>query len=226
MFNLLREGDNQVNKMPFQRKYPEPKSGDRIGIRTVVGSAGKDKDGKRVWMVVCDCGTERVISEGEVRARQSCGCKRIETTIKAKTTHGDCKSKEFMAWAAMMTRCRNPKQACFKNYGGRGISVCTRWQKYEHFLADMGRKPSLRHTLERIDNDGNYEPKNCRWATRSEQALNKRNNRWISFGKETLTLTEWARKLGCSNAMISQRLDKGWSVEKTLTTPVGEGWRK
>ena len=122
----------------------------------------------------------------------------------------------YRIWASMLTRCRNPKQQNYHLYGGRGITVCRRWEKFECFLLDMGEKPKGM-TLDRIDNSGNYEPKNCRWTSLKTQARNKRNNRWITAFDETKTLAEWAEVTGINATTIAQRIDVyGWQVERAL----------
>jgi hypothetical protein len=119
----------------------------------------------------------------------------------------------------MIERCRNPKVAFFKHYGGRGISVCERWQTFENFYADMGPMPTARHTVERKDTNGNYEPSNCRWATRREQARNTRTNRRVTFDGKTLCVAEWAEQTGLPAHTIAERLRAGWSVHDALTKP-------
>lgn len=120
----------------------------------------------------------------------------------------------------MLHRCTQPHNGRYASYGGRGITVCERWHSFENFIADMGSRPDGT-TLDRFpNNDGSYEPGNCRWATPKEQSSNRRSNRFLTFGGETLTLTEWARRLGVGHRTLGQRLDKwGWSVERTLSTP-------
>ncbi|MGY8988455.1 MAG: hypothetical protein ACKVG7_07840, partial [Flavobacteriales bacterium] len=109
----------------------------------------------------------------------------------------------------------------YDGYGGRGISVCDRWRdSFENFLADMGERPSNEHSIDRKDNDGNYEPDNCRWATKKEQGRNRRSNRILTFNNKTQTLIEWSEELGISSAVIRQRIKaSGWSIEEALTTP-------
>lgn len=127
----------------------------------------------------CACGTEktiawRAIKNGDTR---SCGCLSKERISAANLTHGDTTggpSPEWIVWRAMHQRCEDQKHKSYKDYGGRGITICERWQTFEPFLVDMGRRPSPSHTLDRRENDGNYEPRNCRWATKSEQARNRR----------------------------------------------------
>lgn len=124
---------------------------------------------------------------------------------------------EYRAWCHMRDRCNRPKCQGYKNWGGRGILVCDRWNSFANFLADMGFKPGLKYTLERIDNDGNYEPENCRWATYSEQHRNKRTTRILSFGGTALPLKDWASKLGINESTLSKRINHyGWSIERAL----------
>lgn len=127
---------------------------------------------------------------------------------------------EYRAWSGMRTRCRNPKFVDWMIYGGRGIKVCDRWNSFAMFFADIGAKPSPRHSVDRIDSDGNYEPGNCRWATAKEQANNWRTrNRKLTFNGETLPLPEWAARLGVTRESLRDRIDSGWSLQKALTTP-------
>jgi hypothetical protein len=120
----------------------------------------------------------------------------------------------------MWDRCRRASCAAYQNYGGRGITVCDRWRSFENFLDDMKEKPSLRHSIERIDNDKSYEPDNCRWATRVEQDLNKRTNRLLTWQGKTQPACAWELELGISKTVLRNRLSKGWTVEMALSTPV------
>lgn len=121
----------------------------------------------------------------------------------------------------MLQRCHNPKDKFYSDYGGRGIEVCDRWKEsFDNFIFDMGNRPSSKHSIDRIDVNGDYEPTNCRWADAVQQGRNKRNNRRIILGNETRCLSEWSEITGLKAHTIAMRLKLGWGVEKALTTPV------
>jgi hypothetical protein len=157
--------------------------GQRFGRLVILERCKNSAAGKPRFRCECDCGNSTVVSGADLRRghTQSCGCLHHELQAdrmrQRNFKHGealnDRRSTEYVSWLTMMRRCDNPNQAAWSRYGGRGISVCERWHSYEKFLADMGRKPTPRHTLDRIDGDGHYEPANCRWATYSEQRLNR-----------------------------------------------------
>lgn len=123
---------------------------------------------------------------------------------------------EKSRWRAMKARCFNPNNRKYPRYGARGITVCERWLVFENFLADMGPRPSPRHSIDRINNDGNYEPSNCRWATMPEQMRNSIAARWVTFNGETLTVTDWAQRLGITQGSMSRRLSV-WPLERAMT---------
>ena len=195
-----------------------------------------DRGLNRGWMVLCrcECGTEKWILEEHVKNghTRSCGCVRKQTSSERRYKHGDtvagkgsgkrkC-SVEYNTWSGMKERCYNAASKYYKYYGGRGIELCPRWlESFNNFLADMGRRPSPKHSIDRIDNDGNYEPGNCHWATRLEQAANKRSTRKLTLNGETHHLRDWSSVTGIKRATISNRLFSGWTVEEALTTPVG-----
>jgi hypothetical protein len=133
--------------------------------------------------------------------------------------HRLTKTPTYHSWRQMRNRCQNPKATQWPLYGARGITVCERWQSFDNFLADMGLRPSGT-TLDRINNDGNYEPANCRWADGSTQSSNKRNNRVLTAFGRSMTITTWERVMGLGRNNISLRIDTlGWSVEKAISTP-------
>lgn len=131
------------------------------------------------------------------------------------------KLPEYPIWCAMKRRCLSKASHAYKDYGGRGITVCERWQRsFADFLADMGPRPGPLVTLDRIDNDGNYEPGNCRWATRSEQARNRRSCIILEFNGERLTLVDWAERYGMERYQLEHRVRLGWPLERALAEPI------
>lgn len=177
----------------------------------------------RVVSCRCDCGTERPVRVSKLRdgTSKSCGCWRNDNL----TTHGMTasaarkSSHEYWIWNMVVQRCRNPRVKNWMDYGGRGITVCDSWLKFENFYSDMGRRPSDRHSLERKDNNAGYCKDNCLWATRMEQSKNKRNNRMLTAFGKTLHLAEWSREYGVQHPTILYRLNAGWPVEKAVSQP-------
>lgn len=194
--------------------------GQRFGRLIVIERAPQLSVGNVRWRCLCDCGGETVTQAGSLISGRtlSCGCVKAELALIANTTHGKSQSATYRSWAKMKARCTNPKAKEFVNYGGRGIQLCDRWYEFENFLADMGERPEGK-TLDRIDNEGNYEPSNCRWATWAQQSMNKRNTRNFTLDGETLHLNEWAARWGLPRATLIHRLERGWSFERALKTP-------
>lgn len=197
--------------------------GQRYGRLTIVSYAGHAKNSRSCWNCVCDCGAEFVATGCLLRqgCTSSCGCLRKEHAVNINYVHGQTESPEWNSWIGMIRRCTNPKYKGFERYGGRGIQVCERWSIFENFIADMGHKPTPLHSIDRFPNvDGNYEPSNCRWATSKQQAQNRRDNALLTFRGETKCITAWEEQFGFSRFTIRQRLNRGWPVEKALTTPI------
>jgi hypothetical protein len=167
--------------------------------------------------VVCpDCQkTRQLVRSGEMKTRRCNSCAKKGNRV----THGMSETRTYRIWCSMYTRCNYQKNVSYKNYGGRGITICERWRSFENFFADMGHPPSDKHSIDRVNNDGNYEPSNCRWATPNEQAGNSRNAIRLTFGGLTFSISEWSRRTGLKRATINARIEKGWSAERALTTP-------
>lgn len=170
----------------------------------------RTNDGAVKWVCQCDCGNKSNIrSKSKTGETQSCGCINKEQLSKAKFKHGYSRKTtvEYRAWKAMRQRCYNQNYEHYKHYGGRGIKVCGSWlNSFECFLIDMGRKPSKKHSLDRVRTDGDYGPENCRWATQIEQTNNKRNNHWIEHNNMRKTLSQWKVFLRCNNLSRSMKL--------------------
>jgi hypothetical protein len=134
--------------------------------------------------------------------------------------HGATDTPEYGVWLDMRRRCRDRKHSRYYCYGARGVQVCERWGEFANFIADMGPRPSAKHSIERDDNDGDYTPENCRWATLEEQANNKRRNVFVTWDGKRQTVAQWAREIGMKAETLRARLLKGWSAEQALFTPV------
>lgn len=211
---------------------PTPDLTGRVfGRLTVIRSADKcTSHGQARWFCSCSCGgTKTVLAQSLARGNtSSCGCFRREFSSFKSTTHGHCRTggkrrtPEYNSWRGMIERCTNPRSIGWKRYGGRGIEVCERWRNsFIAFLSDLGPRPTARHTLERSNNNRNYEPGNVSWALPPVQARNKRNNRFLVLGNERHTLSEWARRIGLKRTTLEMRLNShGWTVERALSEPV------
>lgn len=178
-------------------------SGQRFGAWVVVRESGRDKHGQALWECRCGCGAKRTIPGGRLRKGESgsCGCAKPTACAAASTRHGHAArgrlSPEYRTWSNMIDRCERAANRQYADYGGRGVTVCERWRAdFANFFADMGLRPSLSHTIERIDNSRGYEQGNCRWATRTEQNRNKRSNLWTVVDGERMLLIDASRRLG------------------------------
>ncbi len=196
-----------------------------FGRLTVVKHLGP-RNGQHWWLCVCVCGKEKAVAANHLRSgrTKSCGCLHDESSHKSNRKHGLSKTRiEKIRWH-MLDRCRNPNNEHYEDYGGRGIVVCERWiNSLIAFAEDMGLPPTPQHSIDRIDNNGNYEPGNCRWATQTEQMRNTRVNTLLTFNGKTQCLKAWADEIGIRASTLCQRLYVlGWSVQRTLATPTGK----
>lgn len=181
--------------------------------------------GKKVyWLCLCDCGKSVTVFGHHLRrgAIKSCGCYRRSIEFKNKQSikaykHGYSKTSEYAIWAGIIKRCENINCKGYVKYGGRGIKVCPEWRNsFEQFIKDMGPRPP-KHSIDRIDTEGNYEPSNCRWATSDQQANNRKTNKTISFNGLILTISQWSKITGIKKDLLQYRLAKGWKPEYILT---------
>lgn len=214
--NSLRSGDTK------SCGHIEDLTGQRFGKLLVVGrddSPQTTKQKRIKWACACGCGNFTSVSSGNLKNGNtaSCGCEKYAN----RGTHGMTNTPTYKAWDAMIQRCTNSNDARYKDYGGRGITVCDRWLKFSNFLEDMGVKPAGLE-LDRIDNNGGYFLDNCRWISGIENKRNTRGNRYLVYGGEKLCVAAWAEKLGINKGTITNRLSRGWSVEETLSTPVSK----
>lgn len=200
-------------------------TGNIYGKLTVLQFA-EMRRGLAYWHCRCECGTMTIVAGADLRKKStvSCGCHRA-------SAGGGYKTTEYSSWKEMKARCYNQNDTGYHWHGGRGIRICKNWRHtFPQFLADMGKKPSTEHSIERIDNDGNYScgqceecvakgwPANCKWATDLEQRQNTRKTRLLTYNGETHGLREWARRLGISHCTLRSRLAKGWPIEKVFSS--------
>jgi len=200
---------------------PIDMTGQRYGRLSVIEMAGHNKHRQRLWRCVCDCGETTEVIGHLLRygQTQSCGCLQKEAIASVNKKHGKSKSQIWFMHRSMMDRCYLQTSTAYKNYGGRGITVCKRWHDFENFYADMGDKPKGM-TLERIDNDGPYSPDNVRWASYKDQANNRRNNVVLEFQGRKQTMQQWSDEMGLKIQTVWARLNRGWSVDRALTEEV------
>lgn len=208
------------------KNWAEDLTGSLFGYLTVIGFGPVVKS-KQTYSCKCVCGAIKNLGKSHLVRNnvRSCGCKRIESITK----HGHNKkgktTQEYIAWGRMLARCNDPSLPEWVNYGARGITVHERWHDFRAFLKDMGHKPGPDYSIERLNNDLGYGPDNCVWATRTEQARNKRNNLILEFDGERRCLAEWCEKLDLDYGTVHARVSVyGWSVERSLTTPTNRGW--
>lgn len=207
-----------VNKQRFRDL-----SDQYFGRLRAIATVGKSRHGKYLWKCCCNCGIQLIVVGGDLVSGKtlSCGCLSREKVVERNTSHRLTNTRPYRIWANIIQRCTNSIMGnSWTNYGGRGIEVCDRWlHSFENFLEDMGHPPSFKQSIDRIDNEGDYESGNCRWATREEQANNKRNNVLITHKEKTQTVAQWAKDLGVNHGMIRHRLKAGISPKDALLQP-------
>lgn len=236
----------RVRIQPSNKKFQDI-TGETFGRLTVKHFSGKDKWGKVKWVCECSCGCneiEVIASKLKSGHTRSCGClqrdavrqtgkdntgrflldgKKLNREGIVNNVSGESHSVEYITWRGMLERCSDKRSNTYKNYGGRGIKVCERWHTYRNFLKDMGRRPSNKNSIDRIDVNGDYCPENCRWADDKQQGRNRRNNSIYEHDGRKQCLVEWSEELDIKYQILLDRLGKlGWSVEKAFTTPENE----
>lgn len=198
--------------MATQKEIKHCYPGDRFGRLTVVSRFENDRFGRAQWLCVCDCGKEHVAAFFRMKSghTKSCGCIK-----RGNVTHGMSDSKTYNSWLGMKQRCNYQGHAGYSRYGGRGISVCSRWDSFENFLADMGERPDGM-SIDRIDPNGNYEPGNCKWATIYEQQRNRRSNINVTIGGVTKCIKDWCDDMGRNVDRVYGFIRRGCTPEEAL----------
>jgi hypothetical protein len=207
---------------PLSKKIKDIR-GMKFGMLAVTGFAGINaRNNQAMWDVLCDCGATAIKDGADLRngGVKSCGCSTDRLIGAGNTKHGDSHGPLHRVWGGMLDRCERENNVAWKDYGGRGIKVCERWHDYRMFKEDMGSGYAKGLQIDRINNDGNYEPGNCKWSTCKEQGNNRRSNRRLQFDGLNLTISEWSDKTGFSHGVLCKRLKLGWPIEKVLTHPL------
>jgi len=196
-------------------------TGKKLGRLTAIEFVPR-KGRRSKWRCVCDCGNEALVDGHRLRSggTLSCGCFRQEVTGRKNLSHGMTKTGEYRCWSAMKRRCYNENCKDYADYGSRGIRVCKAWRdSFEAFLRDMGTRPSIAHTIDRLDSNGDYEPTNCRWATPVRQGRNRRCSKLLTLHGRSQCAADWADELKIPKNTIYQRIACGWDDERILTQP-------
>jgi hypothetical protein len=207
----------------IQRKKRISLLGQRFGKLIVISKTDKRLDGHICWLCKCDCGNEKILNGRNLRNGNttSCGCYRNSEIKKRFITHGESAngkwSNEYNCWHHIKSRCINVNNKNYKHYGGRGITICDEWiNDFSSFLKDMGRKPTLKHSIERIDNNKGYCKENCRWATQREQCNNRRDNKKTVFDNKEYTISQLGEKLGIRSDRLRWQLKMNWTFEQII----------
>jgi len=191
---------------------------EKYGLLTFHKEAGVNKHGKTLWELKCDCGKTTVAVASQVRSGKTKSCGHLKTQGNRRT-HGKRSSKVYTAWCNMKARCMNTFHKQYKDYGGRGIMFQDSWKVFESFYLDVGDPPTMKHTLDRIDNSGNYTKDNVRWALRYTQARNSRQNIWVAINGTIKCLYDWCDEYNISAGSVYKRMSKGIDVVTAITKP-------
>lgn len=205
------------NRYSFDKSIHEKTIGEKYGMMTVTKFIKHEIRKHAYYKCICECGNSSIVDIQKLKSghTKSCGCYRIKKVNEFNFKHGMCGNKSYEIWKGIVGRCNDKNNS---KYGGRGIKVCERWKIFLNFYKDMGDVPNGM-TIERINNNGNYEKSNCKWADKLEQANNRRDNHRIEFNGKTQTMQQWVRETGINQGTLSQRINKmKWDVERALTT--------
>lgn len=197
---------------------------EKFGSLTFVKEAGSNKHGKAMWKLICDCGNETTAIASAVRTgrTKSCGCGKRRGS---RRTHGQRGSRLYTIWCNMKARCDNQKHPAYHNYGGRGVAYDPTWSDFSVFAASVGEPPSDMHSLDRVDNSRGYAADNVRWATRSVQSRNKRQNVWVRIGARVKCLHDWCAEFGITAGAVYRRMGCGEDIVSAITRPKADRFR-
>jgi hypothetical protein len=214
-YRRAKRGDDLT--APMKGSRPQDHTGKRFGMWVAV-SRSANKGTRTAWLCRCDCGKEESVLTCHLVSGKSfsCGCNKYLLQAKRLTTHGMSNSDEYRIWSLMIGRCTNSSNTSYKDYGGRGISVCDRWKDFTNFYSDIGPRPTKGHSIGRVDNDKGYSPDNCRWETHEQQANNTRRNSYHVIDGERKTLAEICRERGLNYGTVKWRIYNGESILEAI----------
>lgn len=204
-----------------------PLIGLRFGALVPIARAGSQRR-YAMWLCACDCGQQVTVRSDHLLygVKKACQINNHRWRVPKPPGVTTKYRSEFKSWEHMRRRCNDPKEKTYANYGGRGIKVCARWGKFANFIADMGPKPSPKHTIDRKNNNGNYTPKNCWWATPRQQSRNTRRSVFVRYEGKRVLLCDLVEQLGLNRQMVYGRLKIGWSLKDALSLPVRKKVKK
>ena len=206
--------------------------GNTYGLLTVIEATNKrGHGGSIIWKCKCQCGNIVEVESREIRTRKSCGCLRKARSLdfgERMMKHSESHTRLYGIWSNIKNRCCNPNDKRYKDYGGRGVQICDEWANSYTCFANWAKAHGYNEKLsiDRIDNNGNYNPQNCKWSTSKEQAVNKRSNKIITFKGKTMTMKEWADEVRLPYGCLQTRMIRGWTEEEALTTPIQQHRKK